>query len=133
MDPLKRVDLQRTNAVVSNTFTGRSLSVLIGLSNPLLMIGGLVWGFWAASNINPVAIVTKVTAHPVNAGARVETEERFVAFADSSPVEKGPAADPVARTSTVVLNSFAGSGTPEVLRPPVIRIWLPQRSGDPAI
>lgn len=132
MDPAKRVDLQRTTAVVSNTFSGRSLSVLMGLSNPLLMIGGLVWGLWAASNIHPVAVDTKVTAHPVDAGARVETEERFVAFAESSPAEKGPAADSVARASSVVLNSFAGSDTPEAPHLPVIRVWLPQRVSDPA-
>lgn len=94
MDPVNRVDLQRTNALVSNTFSARSLSVLLGLSNPILMIGGLVWGLWAASNIDPVAVDTKVTANPVNAGTRVETEERFIAFADSSPAEKNPAAIP---------------------------------------
>lgn len=132
MDAVQRVDLQRTSTVISNTFTGRSLAVLLGLSNPVLMIGGLVWGLWSASNINPVAVVTKVTANLVNAGARIETEERFVASADSSPAEKSPAADPVARTSSVALNSFAGSGAPEIPRLPVIRIWLPQRASDPA-
>lgn len=132
MDAGQRVDLQRTSAVVSNTFSGRSLAVLLGLSNPALMIGGLVWGLWSAANINPVAIATKVTASLVHAGARVETEERLVAAADSSSAEKNPAADPVARTSAVALNSFAGSGAPEVPRLPVIRIWLPQRASDPA-
>lgn len=132
MDPVQRVDLQRTNAVVSSTFSGRSLSVLLGLSNPLLMIGGLVWGFWSASNIHPVAVATKVTANLINAGARIETEARSVAFADSSPAEKGPAADSVARASPVALNSFAGSDTPETRHLPVIRIWLPQRVSDAA-
>lgn len=130
MDPMQRVDLQRTNAVVSNTASGRTLSVLMGLSNPILMIGGLVWGMWAASNIHPVAVDTKVAALPVNAGVRVEPEERLVALADSSPAEKAPAAVPVARTSPVALNSFAGSGLPEAPRPPVIRIWLPQRASE---
>lgn len=130
MDPMQRVDLQRTNAVVSNTASGRTLSVLLGLSNPILMIGGLVWGMWAASNIHPVAVDTKVAALPVNAGVRVETEERLVALADSSPAEKDPVAAPVARTSAVALNSFAGSGLPEAPRSAVIRIWLPQRASE---
>jgi len=132
MDPVQRVDLQRTNAVVSSTFSGRSLSVLLGLSNPVLMIGGLVWGLWSASNIHPAAVATKVTANLINAGARIETEARSVAFADSSPAEKGPVVDSVARASAVALNSFAGSNTPETRHLPVIRIWLPQRVSDTA-
>ena len=51
MDPSKRVSLQRTNAIVSNTLSGHTLTTLVGLSNPVLLIGGLVWGVWAASNI----------------------------------------------------------------------------------
>ena len=43
MDPVKRVDLQRTNAVVSSTLSARSLAVLAGLSNPVLLLGGFVW------------------------------------------------------------------------------------------
>ena len=132
MDPVQRVDLQRTNAVVSSTFSGRSIAVLLGLSNPVLMIGGLVWGLWSASNIHPVAVATKVTANLINAGARIETEARSVAFADSSPAEKGPVVDSVARASAVALNSFAGSNTPETRHLPVIRIWLPQRVSDTA-
>ncbi len=127
MDPVKRVDLQRANAVVSNTFSGRSLAVLIGLSNPILMIGGLVWGLWSASNIHPVAVETKVAVNPVNAGIRIETEERGVTFAESSPAEKGPAAGRVARTSSLAMNSFAGSDSSDAPHSPVIRIWLPQR------
>ena len=51
MDPEQRVLLQRTNTVASSTLTARSLSVWAGLTNPLLLIGGLVWGLFAASNI----------------------------------------------------------------------------------
>lgn len=53
IDPEQRVQLQRTNAVVSNIASARSLTVLLGLTNPLLMIGGLVWGIWSASQIKP--------------------------------------------------------------------------------
>lgn len=127
MDPVNRVDLQRANAVVSNTFSGRSLATLIGMSNPILMIGGLVWGLWSASNIQPVAVETKAAFKPVDAGIRVETEERGVTFAESSAAEKAPAAGRVARTSSLAMNAFAGSGTSEDPHPPVIRIWLSQR------
>ena len=51
MDPERRVILQRTNAVASSVLTGRSLAVWAGLTNPLLLVGGLVWGLFAASNI----------------------------------------------------------------------------------
>jgi hypothetical protein len=51
MDPEKRATLQRTSAVASSTLTGRSLSVWAGLANPLLLIAGLVWGLFSASNI----------------------------------------------------------------------------------
>jgi hypothetical protein len=51
MDPERRVILQRTNAVASSTLTGRTLSIWAGFTNPLLLVGGLVWGLFAASNI----------------------------------------------------------------------------------
>ena len=51
MDTDQRIALQRANAVVSNTLTGRSLAVWAGLTNPILLIGGLAWGLFSASNI----------------------------------------------------------------------------------
>jgi hypothetical protein len=47
----QRVQLQRGNALVSSTMTGRSLALLLGLASPVLMIGGLIWGIWSAANI----------------------------------------------------------------------------------
>jgi hypothetical protein len=60
--------LQRTNAVASGTLTGRTLSVWAGLTNPLLLVGGLVWGLFAASNIKANE------AGPAPAAALVEPE-----------------------------------------------------------
>ena len=51
LEPEQRVQLQRTNAVVSNVASARTLAILLGVANPVLMIGGLVWGLWAASQI----------------------------------------------------------------------------------
>ena len=51
MDPEERVTLQRTSAVVSGTMTGRSLAAWFGASNPVLLVAGLVWGLFSASNI----------------------------------------------------------------------------------
>ena len=51
IDPEKRVQLQRGNAVVSNVASARSLAVLLGVANPVMMVGGLVWGLWSASQI----------------------------------------------------------------------------------
>jgi hypothetical protein len=70
MDADQRLTLQRTNAVISNTFSGRSLSLLMNATNPVLMIGGIVWGLWAASNIKP--------GHSAPAGtAMADTTQRF--------------------------------------------------------
>jgi hypothetical protein len=52
MDPHERTALQRTSAVVSGTLTGRSLAVWAGLTNPIFLVVGLVWGLFSASNIN---------------------------------------------------------------------------------
>jgi hypothetical protein len=53
LDPEQRVHLQRGNAVVNNTFTGRTLALLLGIASPPLMIVGLIWGIWSAANIKP--------------------------------------------------------------------------------
>lgn len=59
MDADARVELQRTNAVVSAPFSARSLALLLGITNPVVMIGGLVWGIWAASQIEPPKVAAK--------------------------------------------------------------------------
>ena len=51
MDPNERVTLQRTGAVVSSTLTGRSLTVWAGIANPVLLVAGVIWGLFSASNI----------------------------------------------------------------------------------
>jgi hypothetical protein len=51
----ERVALQRTNAVLSGTLSGRSLAAWAGLSNPLLMVAGFMWGVFSASHIAPAA------------------------------------------------------------------------------
>jgi len=127
IDPAKRVDLQRTSAVISNTFSGRTLSVVLGLSNPVLIIGGLAWGLWAASNIRPVALDTPVTAHTSSAGEPIVTNESLVTSSDSLPAEPRLADEPVAGVSSVALNSLSDTALPEVTPHPVIRVWLPQR------
>ena len=62
IDPGKRVDLQRTNAVVSSVFSGRTLATLLGVANPALMVGGLAWGLWSASRIKPVPATAQAAA-----------------------------------------------------------------------
>ena len=53
MDAEERVTLQRANAIVSSPLSARSLGLLLGISNPVFLVGGLVWGLWAAANIEP--------------------------------------------------------------------------------
>jgi hypothetical protein len=54
MEPEKRVDLQRGSSVISGISSGRSLAVLLGVTNPVLLAVGLAWGLFAASKITPV-------------------------------------------------------------------------------
>jgi hypothetical protein len=126
MDPSGRLGLQRTNAVVSNTFLGRSLTVLVGLSNPVLLLGGFVWGMWAASNIKPAVPVLKPGTDPDRSGSDMAAQERLVALlertsADYDAVESRPA-EPILLSSIAVGDANEAAGS----RPHVIKVWLPQ-------
>ena len=59
LNPEKRVQLQRTNAVVSNLANARTLAIALGVTNPVLLIGGLVWGLWSASQIRPAQLAAR--------------------------------------------------------------------------
>ena len=72
MDAEKRVELQRGNAIVSAPLSARSLALLLGISNPVVLIGGLMWGIWAASRIeHPSA---RPADEPVRARVQVAAE-----------------------------------------------------------
>lgn len=128
MDPSDRLNLQRTNAVVSNTLFGRSLAVLAGLSNPVLLLGGFVWGIWSASNIKLAEVGIKLAAFPGQSGAGADKQERKAALLDrSSVVDDAPAN----KAPAPVLVSSISTGDQDAtvhLRPHVLKIWLPQRS-----
>ena len=47
----QRVQLQRMNAVLSNPLSARTVAIALGVANPPLMIAGLIWGVWSASQI----------------------------------------------------------------------------------
>jgi hypothetical protein len=127
MDPAKRANLQRTNAVLSNTFAGRSLGALAGVGGPALMIVGLVWGMWAASNINPAVADTQPT--PAQSGAAAATRLTLAAVSDNAPTGKNPDVMPDSRISSAAMT--AALAAPEAPRPRVIRVWLPQRADEP--
>jgi hypothetical protein len=129
MDPAKRVDLQRTNAVVSSTLSGRSLAVLAGLSNPVLLLGGFVWGVWAASNIKAEETDLKVSAYAGSSGGVVPTEQRQLALLERSAVTNDASANPPAELASAGEIAAADSGAASLSRSHVIKIWLPQRSG----
>jgi hypothetical protein len=85
----QRVQLQRGNAVISNTFAGRSVAVLLGLASPILMIGGLIWGIWSAANIKATSMAHAATVptggvpQPPQATPTVEAAELVPAEADA--------------------------------------------------
>ena len=125
MDPEKRVDLQRTNAVVSNTLSGRSLAALAGLSNPILLIGGFVWGVWAASNIKPEATGVKLAVDVRGAEGSAATEQNLIALLHPSAATAGTPAEPSTAAKPGDPVPVVASGP----RSPVFKVWLPQRSG----
>lgn len=89
MDAVNRVHLQRTNAVISNAFTGRSLAVLAG-GGPLLMLGGLVWGIWSASQINPAVEVVDARITVVNSSVEDVASVAAASVADDAPTAPNP-------------------------------------------
>ena len=72
MDPEHRAVLQRTNAVVSGTTMGRTLSIWVGLTNPFLMVGGLIWGIFSATNIKAHVAARPPVTTTVEPAAPVE-------------------------------------------------------------
>ena len=128
MDPSDRLDLQRTNAVLSNTLFGRSLAVLAGLSNPVLLLGGFVWGIWAAANIKPAeAAGATLAADPALSGGGA-TQERMLALLAPASAADEAVAQGVAKAFLVSSIAAGNAELSAPSRPPVLRIWLPQRS-----
>jgi hypothetical protein len=127
MDPSDRLDLQRTNAVVSNTLLGRTLTTLAGLSNPVLLVGGFAWGMWAASNIKQTKAGVQLTIDAEPSGAGPIAAERRAAILDrSSFMDETPAIS----TPEPVLVSSISTGRSDADTIPhshVVKIWLPQR------
>lgn len=89
MDPNERVVLQRTGAVVSSTLTGRSISVWagLGLSNPILLIAGVIWGLYSASNIKAAEAKAKPDTNRVEPLAPIETGPTQFALLIGPPME----------------------------------------------
>ncbi len=128
MDASDRLGLQRTNAVVSNTLFGRSLTVIAGLSNPVLLVGGLVWGIWAASNIKPAQTDLARIADAAQTGMGAAAQESL-----ALPAYPASAADEVqpGKAAPVLVSSLSSADLVVVSRPRVFRVWLPQRSSAP--
>ena len=72
MDPAQRVELQRGNAVISAPLSARSLALLLGITNPVVLVGGLIWGIWAASRIEAPAVHAKAVDEPARAQLAAE-------------------------------------------------------------
>ncbi len=123
MDPTKRVNLQRTNAILSNTLSGHSLTALAGLSKPVLLIGGLFWGVWAASNIK--AEDDGAPAMPESSSSREDPavpKPLLALLQDASAPGLTLASMPAAS------DSKQASEARLRVQAPVVKVWLPQRS-----
>ena len=134
MDASQRLGLQRTNAVISNTLSGRSLAMLAGISNPVLLIGGLVWGIWSASNIKPEADQAKAVSYPAQIGAEsAPPQDRVALLSEAAPAAQATLARPVPETASAKPVSAGESGEPSRVHSTVVRVWLPQRSSTVAL
>jgi hypothetical protein len=128
MDPSDRLSLQRTNAVVSNTFLGRSLAVLAGLSNPVLLLGGFAWGVWAATNIKAAEAELRLAVDAARSADGIATAERRAALPRLSPNGEVTTAHLSPEAALASANSTTASGPALHAPPRVFKIWLPQRS-----
>lgn len=127
MDPAQRVTLQRTNAVVSNTWSGRSLSALAKLTHPALLIGGFVWGLWAASNIHPPAATASVPSNDTaDAGKEADTNAHEVISGDTFRTVDSSTAPRDFKPAPIHAHTPAESFAPMTPRPRVIKIWIAQ-------
>lgn len=134
MDPSQRLSLQRTNAVVSNTLSGRSLAMLAGMTNPVLLIGGLVWGIWSASNIKPEAEQAKTVSNPAQIGAEgAAPQDRVALLSEAAPAAQVTLAKSVPETASAKPVSDGEYGELSHVRAPVVKVWLPQRSSTVAL
>ena len=125
MEPLDRLQLQRTNAVVSSTLLGRSLTVLTSLSNPVLLLGGLVWGMWSASNIKPEETALTPTADSRRSGSGTSAQPA-VALLDRSSATEDIAINAVEPVLVSAVSTDVGPAT--LPNPHVLKIWTTQRS-----
>ena len=112
MDPAERLGLQRTNAVVSSTLFGRSLALLAGRSNPVLLLGGFAWGVWSAANINPAEAGLKLAANPDRSGSSVAARERKDALPYRSSAADHAPANTAPESVLVVSDSAANAALP---------------------
>ncbi len=131
MDASDRLGLQRANAVIGNTMLGRSLAILAGLSNPVLLIGGFVWGMWAAANIAPVEAAMKRAVDAGQSGGGVAAQARAGVLPNPSSAASDTPANAAPGPVLLSSNSAGDSGIAAPPRPRVIKIWLPQRSPAP--
>ena len=125
MDAEQRVTLQRTNAVVSNIFSGRSLSLLVNATNPVLLIGGIVWGLWAASNIKPAANASAVATLP-DVIRKVDVEHETRTETGQSPAENSGFASRESQPIRLSAITPTESGISTVVHTRVIKVWLSQ-------
>ena len=133
MDPSQRVNLQRANAVLSNTLSGRSLAMLAGLSNPVLLIGGLIWGIWSASNIKPEADAAKALPYPGPGAGESAAPQDQVALLDRSPATPVMPAKLVPEMEPATPIADAETDQTSRVRSPVVKMWLAQRSSTAAL
>jgi hypothetical protein len=83
LDSDNRLQLQRLNALVSSPLGARSLALALGIASPPLLIVGVIWGLWSASNIEAQPRAERAASAP-QLGARVAFDGQQIARGDGT-------------------------------------------------
>jgi hypothetical protein len=106
--------------------------MLAKLSNPALLIGGLVWGLWAASNINSPAVVSVTPSGALETGKEVDTNALDVTSgvtSDDTLLALHATATPQdLKPASMSAHTPVESAASMTTRPRVIKVWLAQPS-----
>ncbi|HET7158129.1 MAG TPA: hypothetical protein VFI62_03980 [Burkholderiales bacterium] len=112
----QRVQLQRMNALLSNPLSARTVAIALGIANPPLMIAGLIWGIWSASQIASappsMAAQTLVPTHDRTAGDAASTTLNALTLyvGDGSAPQPAPVSAHI--VSAGALATVAGGAAP---------------------
>lgn len=113
LPPEDRLQLQRANAVLSSPLTARTVAAALGIANPPLMLVGLIWGLWSASQIKP-AHTARESAEPVAKQSALTADHGALSPPPRFASIAAPSDTPAGRVGSEPADSAVPVGTGEV-------------------